>query len=181
MRTPAANEIPDGFDVRGDRLAKCALPTAGRHKFWDGIRTIEPATLVRLMEGEFADQFDNFIIIDSRFPYEYSGGHIHGARNMWTCEQTSGQLLDQPTTNLTQGARTAIVFHCEFSAVRGPTQYKYIREMDRTITCGTPELIYPEVSVRACDCDSGASLCVAPAAAASTADSQKTALHRCTS
>jgi len=80
-----------------------------------------------------------------RTPYIMCCFTSAGARNMWTCEQTSGQLLDRPTTDLTQGLRTALVFHCEFSAMRGPTQYKYIREMDRTITRGIPQLIYPEV------------------------------------
>ena len=39
---------------------------------------VSPDTLAKLLNGDFADRFDDFRILDCRFPYEYSGGHIAG-------------------------------------------------------------------------------------------------------
>ena len=47
----------------------------------DSLPRIDKSTLLELMDGKFNDQFDNILIIDSRFEYNYEGGHITGALN----------------------------------------------------------------------------------------------------
>jgi M-phase inducer tyrosine phosphatase len=39
---------------------------------------ISSATVARLLEGLHTDLYDNVVIVDCRFPYEYNGGHIRG-------------------------------------------------------------------------------------------------------
>jgi rhodanese-related sulfurtransferase len=40
--------------------------------------------LVDVLNGRFSDQIDEYVIIDSRYPYEYEGGHIANALNIYT-------------------------------------------------------------------------------------------------
>jgi len=64
-----------------------------------------------------------------RFPFEFEGGHIRGAKNMTTKEEID-QLLFSASGPL---RRVCIVIHCEFSRNRGPAAWSYIREKDRQI------------------------------------------------
>lgn len=56
--------------------------------------------------------------MDSRFPFEYEGGHIRGAVNLYEPEQLKKYFLDNPQWSLSKPK--AIIFHCEFSQHRGP-------------------------------------------------------------
>lgn len=70
-----------------------------------------------------------------RYPYEYDGGHIRGARNIYTKEQIFKEFVDikqsaqnQDTGESAQGGETSVgekrnilIFHCEFSSERGPS------------------------------------------------------------
>ncbi|KAI3564237.1 hypothetical protein IWW34DRAFT_812787 [Fusarium oxysporum f. sp. albedinis] len=60
----------------------------------DNIWRITKETLVDCMDGRFGQYFDDMIIIDCRFRYEYNGGHIDGAISL---APRSGSLVD---TNL---------------------------------------------------------------------------------
>ncbi|KAJ8404902.1 hypothetical protein AAFF_G00332890 [Aldrovandia affinis] len=42
--------------------------------------------------------------------------------------------------------RKLIVFHCEFSTERGPRLYRYLRELDRSLSV-YPQLLYPELYI----------------------------------
>ena len=58
---------------------------------------------------------DNYKILDCRYPYEYNGGHIQGAKNTYTKEDIDSIL------NLPEKDRpTILIFHCEFSSQRAP-------------------------------------------------------------
>lgn len=39
------------------------------------VKRISAATMVRLLAGDFQNELDNFIVIDCRYDYEYTGGH----------------------------------------------------------------------------------------------------------
>ena len=39
------------------------------------VKRISAATMVRLLAGDFQGELDNFIVIDCRYDYEYTGGH----------------------------------------------------------------------------------------------------------
>ena len=61
-------------------------------------------------------------IIDCRYPYEYDGGHIMGAINIWSKDALMERFFKDPPQcqSNTDKTRLVIVFHCEFSSKRGP-------------------------------------------------------------
>lgn len=69
------------------------------------------------------------VVVDCRFPFEYSGGHIRGARNVYLQTDMRDRLFaEQPNTQLgAAGSSTdsglVLVFYCEFSQERGPRMY----------------------------------------------------------
>lgn len=106
------------------------LPRIGKH------------TLLELLDGKFNDRFDNVMIVDCRFEYEYEGGHINGALNYNDKEKLAGELFGSPK------ARTALILHCEYSAHRAPIMAKYIRHHDRAVNIDSyPHLTYPDLYI----------------------------------
>ena len=75
-----------------------------------------------LLKGKYANVIGRYTIIDCRFPYEYNGGHIKGAKNIWTQEQLLDFLFIEPLEHPREGVqhREVFIFHCEFSSQRGP-------------------------------------------------------------
>eukprot|EP01052_Picozoa_sp_SAG31_P015210 SAG31_NODE_972_length_10644_cov_3.435372_1_plen_608_part_00 len=108
--------------------------------------TISADTLTGLMRGDFGELA--YRIIDCRFPYEYNGGHIVGATNIYTPQELERLFFNarQPIPN--DGHRTVVVFHCEYSSRRAPKLYGHLREIDRSINMERyPHLDYPEIYV----------------------------------
>lgn len=103
-------------DLIGDFTKNFGLPlTTSRHQ---DLKAITPNTLANLMKGGFTGAIASFKVIDCRYPYEFDGGHIQGALNIYTKEQCM-ELLRQETSTDFQD-RHILVFHCEFSSERGP-------------------------------------------------------------
>lgn len=77
-----------------------------------------------LLRGEYKDTVASFKVIDCRYPYEFEGGHIRGAINLYTHDQIMTELVNIKTETpevVPEGPmRNIIVFHCEFSSERGP-------------------------------------------------------------
>lgn len=48
---------------------------------------------MEVLNGGFSDQIDEYIIIDSRYPYEYEGGHIHNALNIFTKDKLFEEMF----------------------------------------------------------------------------------------
>ncbi|KAL2810837.1 hypothetical protein BJX63DRAFT_303075 [Aspergillus granulosus] len=108
----------------------------------DNLPRIDKATLVDLKDGKFNDMFDNIMIIDCRFEYEYDGGHIVGAFNYNDKECLAAELFANPKS------RTALVFHCEYSVHRAPLMAKFIRHRDRAYNVDQyPQLSYPDMYI----------------------------------
>lgn len=108
----------------------------------DNLPRIDKSTLLEVLDGKFNDCFDNIMIIDCRFEYEYEGGHINGAINYNDKDQLAGELFAVPKS------RTALVLHCEYSAHRAPIMAKYIRHHDRAANVDTyPHLTYPDMYI----------------------------------
>ncbi|KAJ5988002.1 hypothetical protein N7481_003212 [Penicillium waksmanii] len=108
----------------------------------DSLPRINQTTLLEVLDGKFNDQFDNVIIVDCRFEYEYEGGHIDGAINYNDKDALAGDLFNAPQ------ARTALILHCEYSAHRAPIMAKYIRHQDRAVNVDTyPNLTYPDMYI----------------------------------
>ncbi|XP_063545312.1 M-phase inducer phosphatase 2-like isoform X2 [Cydia strobilella] len=124
-------------DLIGDFSQPFALPlTRGNHS---DLKSISCDTLAGLMRGDFQNVTE-FQVIDCRYPYEFEGGHITGAQNLYT----PTQIL-----SLVQGPRPegkVLVFHCEFSLERGPKLSRFLRSSDREKNKEIyPSLHYPEV------------------------------------
>lgn len=62
-----------------------------------------------------------------RYPYEYEGGHIKGAINLYTKEQMMDELKEKKYLQQIEDGqssetkRNILIFHCEFSSERGPS------------------------------------------------------------
>lgn len=128
-------------DLIADFSRNYSLPLAtSRHQ---DLRAIDSSTLKRLLNGEFNDRVGSFKIIDCRYPYEYNGGHIEGAINVYTHGQCSS-LLEETTPD----KPSILIFHCEFSAERGPNLYRHLRQEDRRKNAHMyPSLSFPEIYI----------------------------------
>jgi rhodanese-related sulfurtransferase len=144
------------MDVKliGDKSRCHILPCKSNVKHTD-LSVIAPDTLKQLFDGVYREKIDHFVIIDSRYPYEYEGGHIRDAKNVYT----KGSLVDMflNTRNTTAGAANSeietkrkkkfvVIFHCEFSSERGPSLLRFLRNQDRSANKDAyPKLFYPEL------------------------------------
>ncbi|XP_037365110.1 M-phase inducer phosphatase 3 isoform X3 [Talpa occidentalis] len=128
----------------GDFSKVCVLPTvSGRHQ---DLKYVNPETVAALLSGKFQSLIEKFYIIDCRYPYEYLGGHIQGALNMYSQEELYNFFLKKPIVPLDTQKRIIIVFHCEFSSERGPRMCRSLREEDRALN-QYPALYYPELYI----------------------------------
>ena len=87
------------------------------------------------------------IVIDCRFDYEYSAGHIKGAININDQNVLVQTFVhDRERLRRLMRSRTILVFHCEFSEKRGPSMWTTLRNLDRNINMAKfPKLFYPEM------------------------------------
>lgn len=130
--------------LTGDFSKVCALPTvSGRHQ---DLKYINPETVAALLSGKFQGLIEKFYIIDCRYPYEYLGGHIQGALNLYSQEELYSFFLKMPIGPSDTQKRIIIVFHCEFSSERGPRMCRCLREQDRALN-QYPALYYPELYI----------------------------------
>ncbi|KII67441.1 M-phase inducer phosphatase 3 [Thelohanellus kitauei] len=109
---------------------------------------ITPNTLCEVLENRAPLKSHEVVIVDCRYPFEYVGGHIRNSLNIYTKEN----LINHFFSNIKQPQRQinarAIIFHCEFSKIRGPKMAKFLRSKDRYIhSTKYPELFYPEIYV----------------------------------
>uniref|UniRef100_A0A8C5ULJ8 M-phase inducer phosphatase n=1 Tax=Microcebus murinus TaxID=30608 RepID=A0A8C5ULJ8_MICMU len=143
------NPIPDKVKKKyysGHRELRkvCVLPTvSGRHQ---DLKYVSPETVAALLLGKFQDLIEKFYIIDCRYPYEYLGGHIQGALNLYSQEELYNFFLKKPIVPVDTQKRIIIVFHCEFSSERGPRMCRSLREEDRALN-KYPALHYPELYI----------------------------------
>ena len=69
-----------------------------------------------LLDGRYSATVPEFVIVDCRFEYEFSGGHIRGAVNINGKDALERRFLSQKLTT----SAPVIIFHCEFSSKRAP-------------------------------------------------------------
>lgn len=109
----------------------------------DSIPRITKETLLQVLDGHFDREYDQRMVIDCRFEYEFEGGHINGAVNYNDKELITSQLFE---TSLP--GKTLLIFHCEYSAHRAPIMARHVRQQDRTTNIEHyPKLTYPEVYI----------------------------------
>ena len=77
-----------------------------------------------LLNGKYDDVVNKFITVDCRYPYEYEGGHIEGAENLYTKLDIYNKFLKgdefRQSSCEDPKKRNILIFHCEFSSERGP-------------------------------------------------------------
>ncbi|XP_078449052.1 M-phase inducer phosphatase 3-like [Lampetra planeri] len=135
----------DEEKMLGDFSRPCSLPTvSGKHQ---DLNYITQDTMTALLQGEFSGSVPRFLVLDCRYPYEFEGGHVRGALNIFREEQLVQQLLrGAPAPNSSASEQLVLVFYCEFSSERGPRQCQTLRRMDREVN-SYPTLHYPEMYV----------------------------------
>uniref|UniRef100_A0A8C3HCY5 M-phase inducer phosphatase n=1 Tax=Chrysemys picta bellii TaxID=8478 RepID=A0A8C3HCY5_CHRPI len=122
----------------------CSLPLEdGQHR---DLRYVSPATVASLLCGQLAGVVEEYVVVDCRYPYEYAGGHIKGALNLYREEQLARWFLPDPLGTTPCPRSSVLIFHCEFSSERGPRLCRSLRRMDRDAN-RYPELWYPELYV----------------------------------
>lgn len=110
----------------------------------DQFKRIDSDTLCEILDGSYKDLYDRYMIIDCRFEYEYEGGHIEGALNINTKERLEELLLSENVKD----EQVLLVFHCEYSAHRGPRMARHLRNLDRQRNINRyPFLNYPDVAI----------------------------------
>ncbi|EGT49366.1 hypothetical protein CAEBREN_04884 [Caenorhabditis brenneri] len=91
-------------------------------------RSISAAVLASLLRGDHS-RFLQLIIFDCRYPFEYFGGHIKGAVNIYSFDELEKYLFDEWGVRSTMGGLMPI-FYCEYSQVRGPAMARRLRKID---------------------------------------------------
>ncbi|CAN8027456.1 unnamed protein product [Ixodes persulcatus] len=127
----------------GNFSKKCALPLVegAAHD----LKMITPSTLADLIQGKYRSVVDNYTVIDCRYPFEYLGGHVQGAVNVFEPQDLLVAFLDE-TCLSSSHTRHVLVFHCEFSSERAPKLARLLRHEDRQLHMDVyPELRHPEV------------------------------------
>lgn len=135
-------------DLIGDFSKPIVLPTVEGAKHPD-LKTISVDTLADVVSGKYGSKVASYRIIDCRYPYEFEGGHIIGAE-MWhhpkMVEENLNARKGAPVISSEESPRRILIFHCEFSAERGPKAQRLLREMDRTANKEHyPALHFPEI------------------------------------
>jgi M-phase inducer tyrosine phosphatase len=111
----------------------------------ESLPRITQETMVDVLASKYADQYDRVLVIDCRFEYEYSGGHIDSAVNYNDKQHLANELFS--SSNASPG-NTLLIFHCEYSVHRAPLTAKFIRSHDRTVNAANyPHLTYPEMYI----------------------------------
>ncbi|CAG9772196.1 unnamed protein product [Ceutorhynchus assimilis] len=127
----------------GDFSKDYALPLINESH--SELKMISADTMRDVLDGKYKNVLHSFKIIDSRYPYEYEGGHIRGAVNLYTAN-TCLRLLDNSAHP--KDERHILIFHCEFSKERGPRMNRCLRKEDRTRNAfNYPALKFPEMYV----------------------------------
>lgn len=125
------------------------LPNTSIRHFKDAddlLPRIDEDELHQIITGRRGEGFDDFIIIDCRFNYEYDGGHIINALNI----SSQRDLEESFIHNLKYAypKRTLLIFHCELSVLRGPRMASHLRKCDRILNKDNyPYLSYPDIVV----------------------------------
>jgi len=131
----------------GDCSKPYALPiVAGKHQ---DLKYISVDILAQVLEGHYKDLIEECVVVDCRYPYEYNGGHIKGAKNIYSREAILQEFLRNKSATPVKEKeenRHILIFHCEFSSERGPTLSRFLRNNDRSHNKDIyPYLHHPEI------------------------------------
>lgn len=141
----ASVELGSNRNLVGDRSRNYLLPRCTSRKHGD-LACINAETMTELLHGKYNSDIEELHVIDCRYPYEYDGGHISIAKNIFTRPQIYDEYFRSPIQAKDPSKRIVFVFHCEFSSERAPALLRYMRSEDRNIHAANyPALHYPEI------------------------------------
>jgi M-phase inducer tyrosine phosphatase len=124
-----------------DEVHQPVLPHFFNEGSPDSIPRITRETLLQVLDGQYKNEFDQTMVIDCRFEYEFEGGHINGAVNYNDKDEITSKLFETAPAG-----KMLLIFHCEYSAHRAPIMARHVRKQDRTTNIEQyPKLTYPEV------------------------------------
>ncbi|KAM0535976.1 hypothetical protein ACHAQF_005377 [Verticillium nonalfalfae] len=136
-----ATELQSVSDV--ESVPEAVLPHYAAEDPSDAIPRISKETMVDVLDGKYSEHYDQKMIIDCRFEYEYDGGHIDGAVNYNSKDLLASHLFRTPMKG-----RSLLIFHCEYSAHRAPLMARHVRSEDRLANVEHyPRLTYPDVYI----------------------------------
>ncbi|KAL3984883.1 Rhodanese-like domain family protein [Acanthocheilonema viteae] len=108
---------------------------------------ITARTLADLLNSMTREQFSKrFILIDCRYPFEFNGGHIRDAYNLFDPAEVENVFYPNDVELRAQIMKKKPIFYCEFSQKRGPSIAYELRALDRKVNVGRyPIVDYPEI------------------------------------
>ncbi|OAF65965.1 Cell division cycle-related protein 25.3, partial [Intoshia linei] len=123
----------------GDYSKPYSLPTVpGSHI---DLNYITPLELSKIQSKPLNKKI---IIVDCRYCYEYEGGHIKSAINLYNKKS----IIETLMMSECKYENCIIIFYCEFSSERAPKTYRFMREIDRIINGDCyPKLYFPELYI----------------------------------
>uniref|UniRef100_A0A0N5AM12 protein-tyrosine-phosphatase n=1 Tax=Syphacia muris TaxID=451379 RepID=A0A0N5AM12_9BILA len=108
-------------------------------------QSISSEVLANLLLDKSADEFHKrFFLIDCRYPYEYIGGHIKGAVNVYDPNEIGKVFFPEDADSFSIIKEKIPIFYCEFSQKRGPAMAHQLRAYDRKRN----ESRYPDVDYK---------------------------------
>ncbi|KAI1720815.1 rhodanese-like domain-containing protein [Ditylenchus destructor] len=131
-----------------DPLEHYSLRTLDRPQIAHGaFRSISAATLCQLLGSMTGEQFlKKFFLVDCRYPYEYNGGHIRHAVNIFDPSKIGDVFYPTEDEKFLEMNAKIPIFYCEFSQKRGPCMALELRRLDRARNEGQyPFVNYKEI------------------------------------
>ncbi|ODV88262.1 hypothetical protein CANARDRAFT_180691, partial [[Candida] arabinofermentans NRRL YB-2248] len=141
------NSIISKTSIKTFTVDGCTIPRINVDQFHDILLRFKVA------KDSGPNVFDELVIIDCRFEYEFKGGHIDSALNVSSKQELENLLLNADVINkhpadFTSKSRKLLIFHCEFSSHRGPLMANSLRTWDRYLNKEHyPNLYYPDIVI----------------------------------
>ncbi|KAJ1369073.1 hypothetical protein KIN20_030459 [Parelaphostrongylus tenuis] len=112
-------------------------------------RRIDANTLCRLMKSMSSQEFaEKYVLIDCRYPYEFDGGHIKGAINVFDTAECEKMFYPSNFNRRAEMQKRVPIFYCEYSQKRGPSMAQMLRSIDRQRNVDVyPKVDFPEIYV----------------------------------
>ena len=82
-------------------------------------------TLHQMIHGHFGDHVQRFVMLDTRYTYEFEGGSVKGSRHLQDPNEAEALMPGYVEDD------TVVVVFCEFSQHRGPRMYRLWLRMSR--------------------------------------------------
>uniref|UniRef100_A0A915PVG7 protein-tyrosine-phosphatase n=1 Tax=Setaria digitata TaxID=48799 RepID=A0A915PVG7_9BILA len=91
---------------------------------------------------------EKYTLVDCRYPYEYDGGHIKGALNIYDPAVLENTFFPKCSIKFKNICQKIPIFYCEYSSARGPMFASHLRKSDRVRNYHKyPSLYYEEIYV----------------------------------